>query len=282
MHMDNGRSYPAFELAMVFFKGLVWAGLAFGSLALVVFVFDLAPYALAPFYLNWPQRWPGGIETRMSDAELKRRIAILRAAAASPQAAANAATSLTIVGVEFDRLRAAAAKSTTVGTDPGVRSDGAAEPFPIALDLSRSNRSAVVVLVDQSTAWSIVPPWTGRPQALFGIESRLFPVLMDPPPGVLAGFRIGTARDHNIAQPLRPDEGASGDVTRFCTSIVEWARFFSVPLSTVRYVLVQDPKTLTFDGSNWTSDGSTLLELDNQSLRNGCVKYGNSDWKYGS
>ena len=189
--MSDGRSYPAFEIAMVVFKGLVWAGLAFGSLTLVVFVFNLAPYALAPFYTNWPQRWPGGIETRMSDAELKRRVASLRALTASPQAVANSATSLTIVGIQFDRLRDHATKNAEPDGKSGPRSDAVAQPFPVTLDLSQSDRSAVVVLADPSIAWGIVPPWTGRPRALFGIESRLFPVLKDTPPGVLAGFRIG-------------------------------------------------------------------------------------------
>jgi hypothetical protein len=166
--MSDGRSYSAVTIAMVVFKGLVWAGLAFGALTLVIFVFNLAPYALAPFYTSWPQRWPGGIEGKVSDAELRRRVKALRALTASPQAAANSASSLTVIGVQFDRLRDDAAKQAV-----GPKTDAISQPYPVKLDLSNSNRGAVVVLADQAIAWGVIPPAAGRPQALFAIESRL-------------------------------------------------------------------------------------------------------------
>jgi len=48
----------------------------------------------------------------------------------------------------------------------------------------------------------------------------------------------------------------------------------------VQYLLVRDPKSITFNGRDWISDGRVLLELDNPSLRNGCARYGSSVWKY--
>jgi hypothetical protein len=256
---------------MTLLKALVWAGFALGVIGLLGLVFNVAPYALAPFYLNWPVRSPGAIEGRMSDAEAKRRIASLRNIAASPQAAATSATSLTIIGIQFIRLRQDAADKTATALTPKVQ----AAPFPVRLDLARDHRTAVVAMTDQTITWTIVPPRANWPQALFGIESRLFPEFRDPPNGVLAGFRIGAAGGE-IAKPLQPDEGPG--VGKFCRSLAQWATLFSVPLDSLNYLLVEDPTSLTFDGSGWTSDGQVLLELGNEELRNGCAKPYGGAW----
>jgi hypothetical protein len=269
--MGELRSRSTFDISTTFLKALVWAGFALGVVGLLGLVFNLAPYALAPFNLNWPTQPPGAIEGRMSDAEAKRRIAALRNIAASPQAAATSAASLTIIGINFDRLREDAPEETAHAHTPKAQAVKAqAAPFPMKLDLARDYRTAVVAMSDQAIAWTVVPPRANWPQALLGIESRLFPEFHNPPHGVLAGFRIGTAGG-NIAKPLQPDDDLGID--KFCRSLSQWATFFSIPLDGLNYILVADPTALTFDGSGWTSDGAVLMQLDSDELRNACTRH---------
>lgn len=265
--MDELRSRQTFDISMTLLKALVWAGFALGVIGLLGVVFNVAPYVLAPFYLNWPMQSPGAIKGRMSDAEVKRRIAALRNIAASPQAAAMSAASLTIIGIQFKKLREDGADKTAAAKAPKVQ----AAPFPVKLDLARDYRTAIVAIADQAIAWTVVPPRAKWPQALFGVESRLFPVFRNPPKDVLAGFRIGTAGG-TIAKPLQPDEDLGID--KFCRSLSQWATFFSVPLDSLNYMLIEDPTSLTFDGSDWISNGKVLLELDNEELHNGCSRHG--------
>lgn len=257
---------------MTVLKALVWSGFALAVVGLLGILFNLAPYALAPFYLNWPLQSPGSIEGGISDVEAKRRVRALRKITASPQAAATSVDDLTVIGMTFDDKR------DTGGASATGAASGAALPFPVTLDLANTAREGIVTIAEQAVAWTIVPPPEDQPQAVLGLESRLFPTLRDAPAGVLAGFRIASAGGRS-AKPVNPETASSGDLRSLCRSLAQWATHFSVPLDKVAYLLVENPKTLSFDGEYWISDGRVVLQIEGEDLRNGCERYYAEAWR---
>lgn len=269
--MSNYGNKPAFATVALVGKFFVWSLVALSATVLLLFLFKLAPYLLAPLFVSWGlQTPPATIDGKMSRADVRARAAELRAISASPQAAANSAKQLTVVGLQFDHLRKL--RLANENTSGGV--DALAAPYRVALNLSGTDGDAIVALSEQAIAWSIVPPPGNAPRAIFGIESRLFPEFEDPPKGVLAGFRTGATSYRAIAQPLQPLGETDGDIAKFCASVKEWADYFSLPLTKVNYLLVADATDLAFGGEGWTSDGRTLLELDNVALRQSCGQAG--------
>lgn len=280
--MDGARR-PFLSIAGLALRLGVWALVGLSALVLLLFLLRVVPFVVAPFFTSGRGQavWrasPGeaGIERRrLTAAETRRRVAALRELTASPQAVANAAKSLTIVGLRFERLRDVRLKSLA---DRSM-ADPLAAPFPVRLDLSETNGDAVLALANQGIAWSIVPPSPVAPRAIFGIESHLLPEFDDAPIGVLAGFRTSETTYHSIATPLQSAQASQSEQRAFCKSVSDWAAFFSLPLSKVRYVLVEDPTNLKFVAGVWTTNGRVLLGLDNADLQRLCAPFDKAAWK---
>lgn len=257
-------------------KLCVWLLVGLSAVVLLLFMFNMAPYVLAPLFNSLAlQTPPRSIDGRMTNAQIRQHVAELRAITASPQAVANAARSLTIVGLTFDDLRTARLRNAK----PGSGLDPLALPYPMALDLSHTNGNGVVALSQDGIAWSIVAPPVDAPRAIFGIEARVFPEIDHAPNGVLAGFRTTDTSYHKIAPPLLPDGQSDEDVRKFCSSVVEWAAYFSLPLSRVDYMLVEDATLLQFRDGDWTSSGRTPLRLDSRALSQACHDVGGRAWQ---
>ena len=105
----------------------------------------------------------------------------------------------------------------------------------------------------------------------------MFPTLKNSPKGVLSGFRIA-AVSSRIAKPLQRDEGPGSDARDFCYSLLQWATYFSVPITRVKYLLIDDATDLLFDCNRWTTNGHEVLRLGYDALRNGCKTYEGSAW----
>jgi len=260
----------------------VWGLVGLSALVLLLFLLRVAPFVVAPLITSEGEQSsrrasPGeaGIERRLTAAETRERVAALRELTAPPQAVANAARSLTIVGLRFDRLRDERLKSP----DVGAVADPLAAPFPVHLDLSKTNGDTVVALSNQGIVWSILPPSANAPRAIFGIESHVLPELDDPPRGVLAGFRTSETTHQSIAAPLQPEDASQSELRTFCKSVSDWGAFFSLPLSKIRYVLVDDPTNLVFVGGVWTTNGRVLRDLDNADLQRLCDDFDRAAWR---
>jgi hypothetical protein len=274
---------PVFQTARqltLALKVLIWGAFVVLVLCLAALVFNFMPYALAPFYVAGILKAPppiasrDAIEGKLSDDDVRKRIARLRAVAAPPQAIAKLARNLTIVGIKFDDLRDVEAETS----GKTGKAHPFAQPYPVSLDLSQATDSAIVALSDPSIAWSITPP-DGPARPLFGLESRLLPEMADVPPGVLAGFRVGPTSRRGVAKPVPPFDAAPADQRRLCRSITDWASYFSVPLDRVSYLMVEDPTTLSFAGGTWTSDGTTVLSMDALWLQDACRQSYRSGWR---
>jgi hypothetical protein len=259
----------------------VWGLVGLSALVLLLFLLRLTPFAVAPFLTSAREQYaarplPGeaSIERRWTAAETRGRVDALRELTASPQAVANAAKSLTIVGLRFERLRDERLMSAAPeGADP------LAAPFAVRLDLSQTNGDAVLALSNTGIAWSIVPPSANAPRAIFGIESHILPELDDAPAGVLAGFRTSETTRQSIASPLQPGAASQSELRAFCKSAADWGTFFSLPLSKIRYVLVEDPTELEFAGGVWSTNGRVLRELDNADLQELCADFDRGAWR---
>jgi hypothetical protein len=279
--MTGGRHQAIAAAALVLKLG-VWCLIGLSAIVLLLFLFQVAPLVMLPFYTSAPDAssrrpssGPGTIEPGLSAAQIQKRVAAMRELTASPQAVANAATSLTIVGLRFNRLRDERLKVT--GGDGA--SDPLAAPYPVKLDLSQTNGDALLALSDKGIEWTIVPPRPGSPRAIFGIESHVFPEFNHPPKGVLAGFRTSDTTHRSIATPLLAHEATEEETRKFCQSVSDWAGFFSLPISKVRYVLMEDPTVLQFGPGGWISQGRIVLDLENGALRNRCGKFDKDAWQ---
>lgn len=260
----------------------MWGLVGLSVLVLLLFLLRVTPFVVAPFFTfgrdqsSWgPSPGEAGIERGLTAAETHKRVSALRELTASPQAVASAAKSLTIFGLRFQRLRDERLKSLHVGST----ADPLAAPFPVHLDLSETNGDAVLALSNQGIAWSIVPPSADAPRAIFGVESRILPEFDDPPVGVLAGFRTPETTRQSIAAPLQPEEASQSEQRAFCKSVSDWGAFFSLPLSKIRYVLVEDPTNLKLVGGAWTTNGRVLLDLDNADLQRLCAGFDRAAWR---
>ncbi|MEI9900953.1 MAG: hypothetical protein WDN31_13365 [Hyphomicrobium sp.] len=258
----------------------MWLLVGLSALVLMLFLLRVAPFVLAPlFSADQSSRMasPGGagIERRSTTAQTRARVAALRELTASPQAVANAAKSLTIVGLLFNRLRDERLKSPSIA----ATADPLAAPFPVRLGLSQTNGDAVIALSNQAIAWSIVAPSATAPRAIFGIESHVLPELGDSPSGVLAGFRTSETTVQSIAGPLQLEMASQSEQRAFCKSVSDWSAFFSLPLSKTSYVLVEDASGLEFAGGVWTTNGRVVRALDNAGLHRLCAPFDVAAWR---
>jgi hypothetical protein len=261
-------------------KIAVWCLMGLSAIVLLLFLFNVAPLVMLPFSKpgaegsRRPTSGPGTIERGFSASQIRRRVAAIRELTASPEAVADAAKSLTIVGLQFNRLRDGRLNATRDAT----AHDPLDAPYPVKLDLSQTHGNALVALSDQAIEWAIAPPPTDAPRAIFGIESHVLPEFSDVPQGVLAGFRTTDTNSRSIATPLQARAGARGELRKFCQSVADWTAFFSLPVSDVNYVLVEDPTELIFHSGEWTSSGRVLLKLDNRALRSTCEQVDRESW----
>jgi hypothetical protein len=270
---DNPNS--ALHAAALAFKLTVWTLVALSALVLLMFLFKLAPLMLAPLYASRALQTPRSvIDGRFTPDEVRRRMAALRDLTASPQAVANSAKRLTIVGLQFERLREE--RLRPAGERQG---DPLSIPYPLQLDLSATDGDALVALSEQAIEWSVIPPPRTAPRAIFGIESDVFPEFVDPPAGVLAGFRTSDSRGRPVAQPLQPVKDEDENIRRFCKSVADWARYFSLPKTQVDYVLFEDPTQIAFRNGAWTANGVTRFALDNRTLRRVCGDFSGGEWR---
>ena len=245
------------------------------ALFLLVGLYQITPLMLVPFFAQRELHTPrSDIAGSLSPENARRRVAKLRDFTAPPQAVANAAKRLTVVGVQYNKLRDARLK----GARPDA-GDPLADPFGLKLDLSTTNGDAIVAISDQAIDWSITPPQTDAPRAIFGVESTQFPAFSDAPKGVLAGFRTAASTGRPIARPLQPVRDEDDNIRKFCKSVADWADYFSVPKSDVDYLLVEDPTKIAFRQGYWTSDGATKAHLDAVTLGRVCRDFGGGGWR---
>jgi hypothetical protein len=272
--LGQRQTYALNAVGLAFKMG-VWIIIGVCALFLLLGLYKLTPLMLVPFFaqreLNTPR---SDIAGNVSPEQARRRVAKLRDLTAPPQAVANSAKRLTVVGIQYNKLRDARLKGTHAEAG-----DPLADPFRLRLDLSSTNGDAIVAISDQAIDWSITPPKADAPRAILGVESAVFPEFSNAPKGVLAGFRTAGSTGRPLAKPLQPVRDEDDNIRKFCKSVADWADYFSVPKGDVDYVLVEDPTQIAFRQGYWTSDGSTKANLKAVTLSRVCGEFGGDGWR---
>ena len=68
----------------------------------------------------------------------------------------------------------------------------------------------------------------------------------------LAGFRTSSTSRRPIAMPLQPYECGDANVRTFCNSVSQWACYFSLPITKISYLLIEDPTDIEFSSGTFT------------------------------
>jgi hypothetical protein len=211
----------------------------------------------------------------MSNAEAKARKASLSRLLAPPSAIRGTALRVTVLGVSFDRrnrerTEAAETANARSGIATAAMRDALAKPHALTIDFSTVTRNGAVLLTNESVALKVTGASPANAQAMFAIESPLFPVVDDIAPGILAGFKIGKVRSRGAAAPIDPFDPEAENRGQLCNSLRAWSEHYGVGIASMRYVLFKDPREIYFDGAAWTSDGNTVAILDQTDIARLC------------
>lgn len=252
-------------------SSLRWASLILVALALAGTFLYLSPAAFFRTQMlaglekaeQWHRQGERRIDTALTDEDWDMLRNRLRDLAAGAQEARNSAERLTITAIRFDRLRLERMDEWP---------EDIAKPYPVTLDLAGANRWAGVILTDQSIAWQMAPPARiGR--ALLALEGRGYPQFKGLAPGVLAGFRLPGSLSSVLGSAVDLEEATPQQRRETCESIRQWSRHFGVDIERVRYQLIDDPTSITADGSGWRSDGRNRGWWEGGELRAVCAKH---------